>query len=205
MLWTPWRRTSSAMSKAFLKVIFCSETNLRRSFGITTKLSTHSLKAAMPDSACVMRFLPSNPKGFVTIPTVSIPSSLAMEATTGAAPVPVPPPMPAVMKIISAVRIAAVISSRDSSAAALPLSGLPPAPIPDVVFSPIWIFWLAFDLIRAALSVLIAINSTPRTPASTMRLTAFPPPPPTPTTLIWTTFSWSSATSNGILNSSVFM
>ena len=37
-------------------------------------------------------------KGYVTTPTVRMPASLDMRATTGAAPVPVPPPMPAVMK-----------------------------------------------------------------------------------------------------------
>ena len=37
---------------------------------------------------------------------------------------------------------------------------------------------------RAWRSVFTAMNSTPRTPASTMRFTAFVPPPPTPTTLM---------------------
>ncbi len=49
-----------------------------------------------------MRREPSKPNGFVTMPTVSAPSSRAMRATTGAAPVPVPPPSPAVMKTMSA-------------------------------------------------------------------------------------------------------
>ena len=38
--------------------------------------------------------------GIVTIPIVSMPRSLATRAITGAAPVPVPPPIPAVMKTI---------------------------------------------------------------------------------------------------------
>jgi len=33
-------------------------------------------------------------------------------------------------------------------------------------------------------SVLTAMNSTPRSPASIIRLTALTPPPPTPTTLM---------------------
>ena len=37
----------------------------------------------------------------MTMPTVSAPTSRAMRATTGAAPVPVPPPEPAAMKIMS--------------------------------------------------------------------------------------------------------
>ena len=42
--------------------------------------------------------MPSKSKGLVTTPTVRMPRSRAMRAITGAAPVPVPPPMPAVMK-----------------------------------------------------------------------------------------------------------
>ena len=44
-------------------------------------------------------------KGFVTTATVSMPSSRAICATTGAAPVPVPPPMPAAMNTRSAPSI----------------------------------------------------------------------------------------------------
>ena len=39
---------------------------------------------------------------FVTTPTVRMPSSLATRAMTGAAPVPVPPPMPAVTNTMCA-------------------------------------------------------------------------------------------------------
>jgi hypothetical protein len=39
--------------------------------------------------------------GLVTTPTVSAPTSRATRASTGAPPVPVPPPIPAVMKIMS--------------------------------------------------------------------------------------------------------
>ena len=44
--------------------------------------------------------LASKEKGLVTMPTVRMPRSCATSATTGAAPVPVPPPIPAVMKTI---------------------------------------------------------------------------------------------------------
>lgn len=44
--------------------------------------------------------LPSKWKGFVTIPTVRMPFALAALAITGAEPVPVPPPMPAVINTI---------------------------------------------------------------------------------------------------------
>ena len=40
----------------------------------------------------------------MTTPTVSTPSSLAARAITGAAPVPVPPPMPAVIKTMCDLR-----------------------------------------------------------------------------------------------------
>ena len=58
--------------------------------------------SAIPSSALLYLFGPSNLKGRVTIPTVSIPSSLDICAIIGAAPVPVPPPIPLVMKAISA-------------------------------------------------------------------------------------------------------
>ena len=56
----------------------------------------------MPCSATRMRFGPSMQNGFVTTATVKMPISFASCATTGAAPVPVPPPKPAVMNSMSA-------------------------------------------------------------------------------------------------------
>ena len=80
-----------------------------------------------------MRRLPSSEKGSVTTATVSTlpvspPSWLAIEATTGAAPVPVPPPRPAVMKTMSEPSRASQIFSVSSTAAWRPTSGLAPAP-----------------------------------------------------------------------------
>jgi hypothetical protein len=75
-------------------------------------------------------------------------------------------------------------SSRLSVAAAIPTSGFAPAPSPRVPFDPIWILTSASDINSACASVLTAMNSTPDSPASTMRVTAFVPPPPTPQTLI---------------------
>ena len=54
--------------------------------------------ARCPGSATRMRRWPSNWNGLVTTPTVRMPCSRAARAMTGAAPVPVPPPMPAVTK-----------------------------------------------------------------------------------------------------------
>jgi hypothetical protein len=45
-------------------------------------------------------------------------------------------------------------------------------------------FISASDISSAWASVLMATNSTPRKPASIIRLRAFTPPPPTPTTLM---------------------
>ena len=71
----------------------------------------------MPSSACRMRLRPSNRKGRVTMPTVSAPASRASWHTTGAAPVPVPPPMPQVMNTRSALPRTRLQSSRFSSMA----------------------------------------------------------------------------------------
>ena len=102
MLCTAWRSTLSATSKAFWKVIFWSETSLSRSLGMTTRASTFSFSSEMPALAWSMRRRPSKLKGRVTTPTVRMPISLAIWATTGAPPVPVPPPIPAVIKTILA-------------------------------------------------------------------------------------------------------
>ena len=151
---------------------------------MTTSVSTRCFNSSMPDSALRMRVLPSKANGLVTTAMVRIPMSRAISATTGAAPVPVPPPMPAVTNTRSAPLSALAISSRLSSAAFLPISGVAPAPRPLVSFSPIWII-VAARLVRSACtSVFTAMKSTPTTPQSTMRLSAFPPPPPHPTTLM---------------------
>ena len=56
---------------------------------------------------------------------------------TGAAPVPVPPPIPAVMNTMSVFSRILAIAALLSSADFCPTSGLEPAPIPLVSFSPI--------------------------------------------------------------------
>ena len=69
--------------------------------------STNSFNLLIPSSACCFLLRPSKLNGNVTTPTTSIFSLLsgnsmlfAISATTGEAPVPVPPPIPAVMKSI---------------------------------------------------------------------------------------------------------
>ena len=72
----------------------------------------------------------------MTTPMVSAPTARAISATTGAAPVPVPPPLPAVMNTMSAPFSASSISPRCSSAAWRPTSGSLPAPSPRVSWRP---------------------------------------------------------------------
>src|SRR5467141_1265829 len=102
----------------------------------------------------------------------------------GAAPVPVPPPMPQVTNTRSAPWSACSTSSRFSSIACRPISDRAPAPSPRVSFFPICTLTSALLLSSACASVLTEMNSTPRTPSSTIRLSALPTPPPTPTTFM---------------------
>ena len=149
------------------------------------RVSTSSRRRSIPSSAWCARLAPSNSNGRVTTPTVRAPISfLAISAMTGAAPVPVPPPSPAVTNTMSAPLSASLMSSRDSLAAPRPTSGSAPAPKPLVSSWPMLSLMSASHICNAWASVLAAMNSTPRRPASTIRLTAFVPPPPTPTTLI---------------------
>src|SRR5450759_1344529 len=117
--------------------------------------------------------------------TTSAPASDASRATTGAAPVPVPPPMPAVTKTMSEPVRTCVILSASSSAALRPTSGFDPAPMPRDVVRPSCSFVEARFTRSTWRSVFAATNSIPLMPAWIMRLTALPPPPPTPTTLIF--------------------
>ena len=87
--------------------------------------------------------------------------SLATLATIGAAPVPVPPPIPVVINTMSEPRMILEMSSIFSSAACFPTSGLEPAPCPLVIFSPIAILVGALDVRRTCLSQLIVTKSTP--------------------------------------------
>ena len=129
--------TSSAFFKASGIVVRLSTISSSLSFGITMRVSTLSFNFSIPPMALTIRVFASKRNGFVTTPTVRIPISLEILATTGAAPVPVPPPIPQVTNTISEPFSAAAISSSFSSAAFSPTSGLAPAPSPFVSFSPI--------------------------------------------------------------------
>ena len=181
---TPWSSTSSAILNALTIEVFSLDTVSSRSLGMTMRVSTFSLRCWIPCSACTARRRPSNENGRVTTPMVSAPMLLAISATTGAPPVPVPPPLPAVMNTMSAPFRISSISSLCSSAACRPTSGSLPAPRPRVSSRPMSSLASASLMSSAWASVLMAMNSTPFSPASIMRFTALTPPPPMPTTLI---------------------
>ena len=145
----PIFRILFASLNAFCKVIVLSGNSKSLSFGIITKASTAFLRFSTPISALFFLFFPSNENGLVTTATVNTPSSFATLAITGAAPVPVPPPIPAVMKSISVSSKRFLIFSTSSSAACLPISGSAPAPSPLVNFSPSWILMSARDLFKS--------------------------------------------------------
>ncbi len=176
--------TSSAILNASRSEVSLFATVRNRSFGITMSVSTFSRRVWMPRSAWEARRLPSKAKGRVTTPMVKMPSDRATSATTGAAPVPVPPPSPAVMKSMSASLMASSISPRCSSAAWRPISGSLPAPSPRVRLRPMSSLMSASESKSAWASVFAAMNSMLRIPEVIIRFTALTPPPPTPTTLI---------------------
>ena len=181
---TPWSSTWSACLKASRIETLRSLIDSSRSLGITMSVSTSSRRRAMPSSAEFARRRPSKANGRVTTPIVSAPSDRAIRATTGAPPVPVPPPSPAVTKTMSAPLMTSSISSAWSSAARAPTSGSAPAPSPRVSSRPMSSLTSASLISSACASVLIAMNSTPLSPTSIIRLTALTPPPPMPTTLM---------------------
>ena len=93
-------KISFACPKASSIVQSPPKTSLSFWLGIVIKESTSDLNSFIPASA--KSSLNSNDIGFVTIATASAPTSLAALATIGAAPVPVPPPIPAAIKTIFA-------------------------------------------------------------------------------------------------------
>ncbi len=186
--WVAFRSTSLAALKAFKRLISLPSTASSFSLGMVMRESTCSASSEIPSIATCIRLEPSNAKGLVTTATVRMPRSRAIWATIGAAPVPVPPPMPAVMKTMSAPSRASWMRSLSSNAASLPTLGSAPAPSPLVMSAPSWRMVLTLEFFRAWESVLAQMKSTPSMAESTIWLMALPPPPPTPITLM--TASW---------------
>jgi len=104
ILLTPSANTESTFFIASMKDNFSLSltTSSNLWLGTIIKVSTLSLNFAIPSSAISILLLPSKSNGFVTTATVNAPIFLATPAITGAAPVPVPPPIPAVIKTIFA-------------------------------------------------------------------------------------------------------
>ena len=130
---TPSCNTLSAIFQASSADVEDSEASTNKSFGILTSVSTSFSNSSIPAIAFFIRCVPSKVNGRVTTPIVSAPSCLAIDATMGAPPVPVPPPIPAVTKTKSAPYNSSVISRRFSSWHNLPIFGSPPTPIPRAV------------------------------------------------------------------------
>ena len=187
----------SAMRKASTSGVPRSTTARSRWLGIVMSVSTTPRSSVIPASACWARRRPSKANGLVTTATVRMPSSLAVAATMGAEPVPVPPPRPAVTNTMSAPSRIFLICSRSSSAAFLPISGSLPAPSPWVSRAPSWSLMGAGEARRACESVFATMNSTPLKRASIMRLMALDPPPPRPMTLILALSRVSSSSNTG--------
>mmetsp|Transcript_20021 Transcript_20021/g.28495 ORF Transcript_20021/g.28495 Transcript_20021/m.28495 type:complete len:225 (+) Transcript_20021:375-1049(+) len=135
---TPCLKISSATSKLFSIGVFSGMISSNLLLETTMTVSTCCFNRSIASSACLILRAPSKRNGFVTMPTVNAPLSLEISATTGAAPLPVPPPIPEVTKTKSAPSTMAAISSLDSSAALRPTSGLPPAPRPLVTLAPMF-------------------------------------------------------------------
>mmetsp|Transcript_50551 Transcript_50551/g.105600 ORF Transcript_50551/g.105600 Transcript_50551/m.105600 type:complete len:313 (+) Transcript_50551:2002-2940(+) len=180
---TPCLKISSATENASCRGVLSGTICNNLSFDTIIKVSTLSLRLAIASLACCILLRPSNANGLVTTPTVKQPISFATSATTGAAPDPVPPPIPAVTNTKSPAETASPMRSLLSSAALRPISGFPPAPKPLVNLAPILHVFGASERDKACASVFMDQNSTPST-QPTILLTAFPPPPPTPITLI---------------------
>ena len=173
-----WSITENAIS------IGRSGTNSRRR--LLSRMTTESaffLSASSPSSALSSRAL-STRNGEETIAMTIAPSLLAISAIVGEAPVPVPPPIPAVMKTRFAPFNKSAISFLDSSAHCFAISGYPPAPNPLVSAFPMSNFLSALTKSKSCLSVLIATVSVPFIPILFSLFTVFPPPPPIPKTSI---------------------
>ena len=161
MPFTAWYKISSALLKASRSVKFFPPILRSLWLGTAIRVSTIFRNSEIPSSAWRFLLFPSNWNGLVTIATVSIPSSLAISATTGAPPVPVPPPKPAVIKTMSAPSSCPLIRSLVSKAALFPTSGFEPAPNPFVTSAPNCNFTGDRELLKACASVLATIKSTP--------------------------------------------
>ena len=175
-------------SSATLKAAF----NARRgtssrslSFGITTTVSAKLRSFSRPYSAFSARIAPSARNGKVQIAIVRAPASFDSWASTGAPPVPVPPPRPQVMNTMSAPWTTDRSSSAASRADSSPTWGRAPAPRPRVTRRPRSNLCGDRMMSRCWASVFAAYSSAPTMPDSTRRSIVLQPPPPIPTILMF--------------------
>ena len=184
---TVCRRTSSARAKASTKDIVRPGAILSRlSLRIVINASVCPCIRAMPACAvCILRGI-SKWNGVVTTPMERMPISCTISATTGAAPVPNPPPIVAAIITRSEPASMARIALSSSRAACSAISTRPPVPRPFVSFSPTGrtatpCLCSVFNWRR---SELIPTSVISRSYFSRTQRTILLPPPPTPTTLI---------------------
>ena len=176
-----FRILSALANESFTEIGVSAYTSQSLSLLIIRMASTFFRISSTPFSARIIFCFFSKRKGIVTIPIVSNPILRATLATTGADPVPVPPPMLAVMNTIFVPSLSRCsMSAIFFSASERPTSGLPPAPRP----SPSNIFTGTGDGASDLLSVLQTASVTPEIFSSYIFLTALHPPPPTPITLM---------------------
>ena len=184
MPWTPDSSTWSAALNASSTETCRSEIDSRRSFGMTISVSTSARSRSIPVSAWTARRLPSKPNGRVTTPIVSAPSERAtLRDHRGAAGAGA-----AALARGDEDHVGALEHLLDLLAVVFgglaPTSGFAPGAKPAGQFPADVELDVGVAHQRACASVLIAMNSTPLSPSSIMRLTALTPPPPIPTTLM---------------------
>ena len=172
---------SALANDSFTEIGVSAYTSQRRSLLIMSRASTFLRISSTPFNALTIFAFFSNIKGMVITPIVSMPIFFATPATTGAEPVPVPPPIDAVTNTIFVPSLKRCsMSAIFFSASERPTSGFPPAPRP----SPNIIFVGTGEGASDFESVLHTASETPLISSSYMFRTALQPPPPTPITLI---------------------
>jgi hypothetical protein len=148
------------------------------------KVSTDAFIFSNHSKAFSSLLFHSNQNGLVTIHTVKIHISFAKEATTGQAHVPVHHHIQHVTNTISLSCKCLFNSSKLSSAAFLPISGLAHQPNHLVIFKPIFILLGAKLFDKACASVFIATYSTPPNQSITILFNVLQPHHQTPNTAI---------------------
>ena len=186
MPWTPWRRTSSASRKASRIEVRRSTIASSFSLGITISVSTTSRRRSIPSSAwrAALGALEverpgDDADGQRADLVLGDLGDHGRRAGAGAAAL-----ARGDEDHVGALERLLDVVARLGGRARSPRRGWRPRRGPWSSSWPMFSLMSASHIASAWASVLPAMNSTPRRPASTMRLTALVPPPPTPTTLM---------------------